>query len=114
MVGGRLTAFQRSPMLSAMSSPTMQARFASPPHVEFRAVDGGGLLVDVNSGACYRLNGVGAALWSLLASGQPLAGAIESLCTRYDARPEEISSDARSLCSQMITAGLLVEAAQAT
>lgn len=101
-------------MLSPMPSPTMHARFAPAPNVEFRAVDGGGLLVDVNSGACYRLNGVAAHLWSILAAGQPLSGAIESLCSRYDGRCEEITSDAQTLCQQMVSAGLLIEGARTT
>ena len=92
-----------------MATPSLHARFAPAAHVEFRAVDGGGLLVDVNSGACFRLNRVGADLWSALTTGRPLLGAIESLGSRYDAAPETIASDALALCEQLTAAGLLCE-----
>ena len=91
--------------MTSVSSPG--ARFEAATRVEYRSVDRGALLVDVSTGAVFRLNRVGADLWADLVAGRPLDTAIRTLCGRYDAAPERIEADARSLCQQLAAAGLI-------
>lgn len=92
-----------------MTSVSPGLRFEAAPRVEYRSVDRGALLVDVSTGAVFRLNRVGADLWVDLVAGHSLDQAIGALCGRYDATPEQIEADARSLCRQLAAAGLIRE-----
>ena len=76
-------------------------------HVEFRAIDGGGMMVDVQSGACFRLNSVGAALWSALAAGRTLGEAVDAVVARYDTTRPIAEDDARRLVAELIAAKLI-------
>jgi hypothetical protein len=75
--------------------------------VEFRAVDEGGILVDLESGACFQLNRVGAALWKGLSRGDTVGAAIDSIRHRYAVASEVLEHDSLRLCDELLRAGLI-------
>jgi hypothetical protein len=86
-------------------------RLVPRPGVESRAVDGGTLIVDLDTGACWELNAVGAEVWTRLAAGATVADASRALAGRYEVAREELERDVRNLCDALLAAGLLARAA---
>ena len=83
------------------------ARLAPQGHVEFRSVEEGGILVDLESGACFQLNRVGAQLWKRLSAGDTVGAAIDSLRQRYDVASEVLERDSLLLCDELLRVGLI-------
>lgn len=65
-------------------------------------------MVNLGTGACFRLNHVGAELWSLLAAGNTVGGSIDSLGARYDITREILEAEAIRLLTDLLSAGLVV------
>ena len=69
--------------------------------IETRTMQGGAVLVDMNTGACFRLNRVGADLWSLLETPR----SIDELCARlrdhHRRSPDDAERDVSALLDQM-------------
>jgi len=65
------------------------------------------MMVDVQSGACFRLNGVGAALWSALSAGRTLGEAVDAVVARYDTTQAVAEEDARRLVAELLAAKLI-------
>jgi len=80
------------------------------PGVDFRATSDGGMLVDTESGACFRLNRTGVELWSHFTEPASIHTAMELLRRRYRDAGERIESDVASLCAELVDAGLLTPA----
>jgi hypothetical protein len=75
--------------------------------VEARPLPQGALLVDMNSGHCFRLNRVGAEIWTMLHT--PLS--VDEVCARIAARfrkpVDQIDIEVRALVVQLINEELL-------
>jgi hypothetical protein len=83
-------------------------------HVEFRSVEEGGILVDLESGACFQLNRVGADLWKSLSGGATVGAAIDSLRSRYDVASEVLERDSLLLCDELLRVGLIAHRSATT
>jgi len=76
-----------------------------------RETPDGAVLVDVVSGGCWELNGVGAALWALLEKPRTLRSVCEALRLRYDVAPEVLERDVLAIAGELSKAGLVMKPA---
>lgn len=75
------------------------------PQVVVREADGGLFLVHLSSGATFRLNAAGKAVWEALSRGGTVA---EATATLQGAPPDRIRADVDALIGDLVDAGLLV------
>src|SRR5262245_58310049 len=59
-----------------------------PKHVCARVLDGETILLNLNTGAYFKLNETGTQIWSLLAQGRALADIRQELRAQFDAQPD--------------------------
>jgi hypothetical protein len=78
-------------------TPTADVRLLRRRDVTVQPIDGGALLVDMRSGACFELNRTGAEIWELLANGATIRSICETLAARYDVPNETIAADVRDI-----------------
>lgn len=90
-----------------MSSLSRATQLKPKADVQFRPVEGGGMLVDVVTGGCFRVNEVGAEAWTCVAGGLSVGGAVDSLGQRYEVRPDRLESDLFRLFNELLNAGLV-------
>ena len=69
--------------------------------IEARPLPRGMLLVDMNSGRCFRLNQVGSDVWGMLSSARELSAICATLANRYGRPVGEIESDVGSLIAHL-------------
>lgn len=82
-------------------------------HVVSRDVEGGAMLVDLQTGACFRLNRVGAEIWRGISTSVPLPQTCEALAARYQLSRDVIDKDVTSLLQELESKGLVTVAAPA-
>jgi hypothetical protein len=77
-------------------------------NVAAREIEDGAMLVDLDSGACWQLNRVGAEIWRSI-SGQDgsLAGACAAVAARYDVAREAVEKDVLALIDDLQSRGLV-------
>jgi hypothetical protein len=75
------------------------------PQVVVREADGGLFLVHLASGATFRLNGAGKAVWDALSGGRTVEEVVPTL---RGAPPDRIRADVDALIGDLVDAGLLV------
>jgi len=76
--------------------------------VIFRELDGEAVLLDFASGRYYGLNAVGTRIWTLLAAGQTVDGAIDAVVAEFDAPEEQVARDVDELVTELLSRGLLI------
>jgi hypothetical protein len=76
-------------------------------HVALQAVGSGGVIVDLRSGACFELNGVGMEIWRALSDGRTLTEVADLLGTHYDVASEILADDVLRLTKSLSDAGLI-------
>jgi len=67
----------------------------------------GAILVDMDTGRCYRLNRVGAEIWTLLRAPRALPELCAEVAKRYDPPPPALESDVRALVTHLLTERLV-------
>jgi hypothetical protein len=77
------------------------------PQVVVREADDGLFLVHLSSGATFRLNAAGKAVWDALSAGRTLD---EAMATLRGAPPDRVRADVDALIGDLVDAGLLVSA----
>ena len=82
--------------------------------IESSALEDGAVLVNMNSGACFELNRIGAEVWSLLASGTTEAAICATLAGRYEVERVVLEGDIRRLLEALVAAGLVEQATTET
>jgi len=80
--------------------------------IETRPLPHGALLVDLNTGRCYRLNRVGAEIWTLLQRPLVLDDVCAAVAKKYDDAGATVEGDVRALVAQLLKERLLVESPQ--
>jgi hypothetical protein len=78
--------------------------------IETRPLAQGALLVDLNTGRCYRLNRVGAEIWELLRRPHVVDDVCAAVATRYDGAREAVERDVRELVAHLVKEQLIVTA----
>jgi hypothetical protein len=75
--------------------------------VETREVPQGAILVDMETGRCFRLNRVGAEVWSILEAPVAAAEICERIAVRYQKPVEQINLEVRALIDHLLREKLL-------
>lgn len=77
------------------------------PSVIGEVLDGEAIIVNLDSGAYYSLNGAGAEMWSAAQTGATLAQLIELIAARYQGAADEIAAGVTALVAELMAEGLL-------
>jgi hypothetical protein len=75
--------------------------------VSSNAIKDGAILVDVQSGACFELNRVGAEVWEQLASGATEGAICDALAQRHTVERAMLASDVRALLESLVAHRLI-------
>jgi hypothetical protein len=86
-------------------------RFTLSPDVKVNILDGEAVLLDLQTGAYFGLNKVGAHIWQMYGEGQSVQQAIESVCQRFEVEAARAEQDARALTEKLVERGLLTKLA---
>ncbi|MGH7571507.1 MAG: PqqD family protein [Gemmatimonadota bacterium] len=76
--------------------------------VAAKVIDGEAIIINLETGVYYSLDGVGGEVWSLLEGHHPVDAVVASLATRYGASEEQCRADVQSLVGQLTDEGLVV------
>src|SRR5829696_4061499 len=77
------------------------------PFVVHETIDGEVIMVNLDTGSYYSLDGAGAVLWEHLEKGASLPTAIEAVRGLYDAAPGAIETAAETLLAALLAEDLL-------
>ncbi|HYB23827.1 MAG TPA: PqqD family protein [Solirubrobacteraceae bacterium] len=78
-------------------------------HVVHETIDGETILIHLGTGTYYSLDGVGAAVWELLADGIASERLAACLSARYDAEPALIERAVAGFVQELLAEELLAE-----
>jgi hypothetical protein len=88
-------------------------RLQLPKTVRIRKVHGEAMLLDLKSQECFGLDEIGVAIWEGIGLHGDIERVIESLLNEYEVDRAILEDDVRSLVSEMLGHGLLVNVVQA-
>lgn len=77
------------------------------PHVVFRELGEGAVLLDVQSERYFGLDAIGVDVWKLLGASGDVSEIVEALSQRYGVSRERISEDVCRLLEELESANLL-------
>jgi cell division septum initiation protein DivIVA len=83
------------------------ARFRASPDVVSRDIPDGLMLVNVQTGAAFKLNQVGAAVWRRLDGASDLATIVADLDRQYQVGAERLLADVNALLADLQKQGLV-------
>jgi hypothetical protein len=89
-----------------MSEPAARVKQRS--GVEARPFPKGALLVDMGTGRCFRLNRVGAEIWTMLTEPRALEEVCRDVAARYRKPVEDIAGEIRALVAALTRENLIV------
>ncbi len=78
------------------------------PAVIGEVLDGEAIIVNLDTGAYYSLDGAGAVVWETAQAGAPMTDLIGSVVARFDGADAEIGTGVASLVGELVAEGLLV------
>jgi hypothetical protein len=87
--------------------PNVRYRLAGA-HIISDTIEGEAIIVDLNSGVYYSLEGPGAVIWSLVSGGMDEATLVQTLATLYSSDPVEIAAASRELVTELVAEGLIL------
>ena len=70
-------------------------------------LDGGVVLLKLDTGAYFRLNEVGARMWEMLGNGRSVEAAYQAMMSEYQAEPGRLRLDLVNLTQALLEQGLL-------
>lgn len=82
-------------------------RVSMPDHVWIRELEGGSVLLNLDSGSYFGLDDVGTDMWKALTTSDSLQDAYNGLLEQYDVEPERLREDLHDLIRQLAEHGLL-------
>ena len=80
-----------------------------PPQVMSREVGDETVLLDLESGMYFGLDGVGKLIWESVSEGQSLARVAEAIVADYDVDAEQAQSDVLEFAAELVERGLLAQ-----
>lgn len=92
-----------------MGEPEKDLRLIVCDQVAFRATPGGGIIIDLRTGASFEVNRMGAEIWTMLANGTDRGAIAETLGGKYEVATQTVRADVEAICSQLLAAGLIVQ-----
>ena len=90
-----------------MAELTLEDRVVIPENVIAREVDGETVLLNLDTGIYFGLDGVGTAIWRAIQAHASLQEAAAAVEHEYDVDPAVLHADLLRLISQMLAKGLL-------
>lgn len=97
---------------AAVAAPVQSdARFTAADSVQFTAVDGEVILIDLAQERFFGLNEVGAALWLGLTEGLPLGAVLDRLQAEFDVTRQVLEADVARMLALFLERGWLIAAA---
>jgi hypothetical protein len=78
------------------------------PSVIGEVLDGEAIIVNLDSGAYYSLDGAGAEVWPAAQAGATLADLVDLVAAKYDGEAETIAAGIAALVEELVTENLLV------
>jgi hypothetical protein len=79
----------------------------NPAKVVHETIEGEAILIHLESGFYYSLDGAGADVWGLLADMRPLGEVAAAVADRYDTDPETVAREVRRLAAELAGEGLI-------
>lgn len=70
-------------------------------NVQWTALEGEAVLVDLDSGVYFTLNRIGSAIWEKLGEERNLDGIIDAVCMGFDANREAVTVDVRTFVADL-------------
>lgn len=99
-----------NPLESPPMTVMIDRRFRPAPRVLCQEVHGEVVLLDLASERYFGLNEVGARAWALCSQGLTQGSVLEALEAEFEVSREQLEADLARLLTQLLEAGLLVEA----
>ena len=87
----------------------LDTRLNVPPHVLSRLVGDETVLLDLESGIYFGLDGVGNRIWEAVSEGKTLAETIDVIVAEYDVDNEQARTDVVDFAANLVERGLLAE-----
>lgn len=87
-------------------------RYVNSTRVVHETIDGETILIHLDTGAYYSLDGAGADAWELLAAGSTVSTVAAALARGYDADPDTIAGAVGTLVAELTAEQLLEPASQ--
>jgi len=89
-----------------MTSISLDRTFSLARGAVVRDVEGEAVVLDLEAGMYFGLNGVGTRIWHLLEDDGRLRVVFDALCQEYDAAPDAIERDLLALVTRLVEARL--------
>jgi hypothetical protein len=90
-----------------MADLNLDTRFSIPSQVMSRLVGDETVLLDLQSGLYFGLDGVGQRIWESVAEGGSLGGAVEAVTAEYDVDEAQAAADVVDFAANLVERGLL-------
>ena len=106
-----LLAIRVPPIRSALESNklTLQDTVRISDGVVFRELEGEAVLLNLETGVYFGLNGVGTRIWMLLGDNGALGSVFTAIQQEFDVAPERLEKDLLGLVQQLREKGLVEE-----
>ena len=85
----------------------LDTRLTIPPHVLSRLVGEETVLLDLESGVYFGLDGVGKFIWDSVSEGMSLAETVDAIVAEYEVDDAQARADAVAFASALIEKGLV-------
>ena len=92
--------------ITDMASISLESSFVLSKDAVFRELDGEAVILDLNAGTYFGLNGVGTRIWQLIERHGRLGAVLDDLCREYDAPPDVLEQDLLALVARLEEARL--------
>ena len=83
-------------------------RYRPHPSVSSRRLEDDQILVHMDTGFCFALEGVGVRIWEMLADGATAESVVEGLLAEYEVDRERVVRDVDALLEELIQHDLVV------
>jgi hypothetical protein len=87
--------------------PFPDERLRQRSRVEVRLFPQGALLVDMNTGRCFRLNRVGSEIWNMLARPQRRSEICQVVASQHQMPVDQIAPEVSAMIDQLVTERLI-------
>lgn len=98
-----------SMLRKAIIKMDLDTRLTVPPQVLSRLVGDETVLLDLESGIYFGLDGVGKLIWETISQGQTLSDAVTSIVSEYDVDEEQAADDVIRFAENLVDRGLLAQ-----
>ena len=87
----------------------LDTRLTAPPQVLSRLVGDETVLLNLESGIYFGLDGVGKSIWEAVSEGKTLAETIDVIVAEYDVSEQQAQNDVLEFAANLVERGLLAK-----